>query len=505
MFFSLVSSFSLFFLFLFANRDSEEFSDPEYITSPSLSKLFPCPTVDASSQNLFDDETELVLDRSVAKPLRKEVEAVVESPVRKISVQELEASVDASCRKMAKDKVLDTSFETASLKTSKEGSFLETSSRKISRDRCDIVTVRKGLSDELEEDYLATKAERDTVGDFMDITSRNLYRDKSDLPRDVRKMLWNELEAIADAAPRKISADVVGISMDSASRKFKRDDTDRPFEAMPRRIKRESMGLSLDTSYRKISRNKGECPHDASVRALTIDKKAETTKIPPKKISRDELEYCGDTASVKLLPREKPLTSYSMDKQELGLEATINKKIVEEEPQMSVGSLRRGSPRLPRDDSDCSMESYAEKIPSDKDESSLEVLKRSLARQDSGALEHCGQPDLTVISQGSGKSSSDLYLVGVPSQLVYDGILEKSCHSMATASASLSASTPNLPQCRPLAEEETPLPPPRITLQSPSDGQKEKEKSKKSLKIKNLFKKKNESTPEKLQSGLQKL
>lgn len=488
-----------FSFFLLANRDSEEFSDPEYITSPSRSKLFPCPTVDASSQNLFDDETELLLDRSIAKPLRKEVEAVVESPVRKISVQELEASVDASCRKMAKDKVLDTSFETASLKTSKEGSFLETSSRKISRDRCDIVAVRKGLSDELEEDYLATKAERDTVGDFMDITSRNLYRDKSDLPRDVRKMLWNELEAIADAAPRKISADVVGISMDSASRKFKRDDTDRPFEAMPRRIKRESMGLSLDASYRKI------CPHDASVRALTIDKKVETTKIPTKKISRDELEYCGDTASIRLLPREKPLTSYSMDKQELGLEATINKKIVEEEPQMSVGSLRRGSPRLPRDDSDSSMESHAEKIPSDKDESSLEALKRSLVRQDSGASEHSGQPDLTVTSQGSGKSSSDLYLVGVPSQLVYDGILEKSCHSVATASASLSASTPNLPQCRLLAEEETPVSPPRITLQSPSDGQKEKEKSKKSLKIKNLFKKKNESTPEKLQSGLQKL
>lgn len=438
------------------------------------------------------------MDRSIAKPLRKEVEAVVESPVRKISVQELEASVDASCRKMAKDKVLDTSFETASLKTSKEGSYLETSSRKISRDRCDMVAVRKGLSDELEEDYLATKAERDTVGD---ITSRNLYRDKSDL--SVRKMRWNELEAIADAAPRKIPVDVVGISMDSASRKFKRDDTDRPFEAVPRRIKRESMGLSLDASYRKISRTKGEYPHDASVRALTIDKKVEATKIPPKKISRDELEYCGDTASIRLLPREKPLTSYSMDKQELGLEATINKKIVEEEPQVS--SLRRGSPRLPRDDSDSSMESHAEKIPSDKDESSLEALKQSLVRQDSGASEHSGQPDLTVTSQGSGKSSSDLYLVGVPSQLVYDGILEKSCHSTATASASLSASTPNLPQCRLLAEEETPLPPPRITLQSPSDGQKEKEKSKKSLKIKNLFKKKNESTPEKLQSGLQKL
>lgn len=436
------------------------------------------------------------------------MEAVRESPVRKISVQELEASVDGSCRKIAKDKVLDASFEMGSLKAAKEGCLLETSSRKISRDRSDIplnVAVRKGISDELDEDFLVTKVERDAVGDFVDIATRNLYREKSDLPRDVRKMLWNELEALTDTAPKKISCDMMGISMDSGSRKYKRDDADRPFETLPRRPKRDSMGMSLDSSYRKISRSKGDCLHDASVRSMTLEKKSEAAKIL-RKISRDELEYHADCASIRLLPRDNPLASYSEDKEELISEATIKKRL-EEELQMSVGSLRRGTPRLVRDDSNSSMESHTEKLPSDKYDLSAEGPKRSLVKQDSGASDHSGQPDLTVTSQGLGKCSSELYIVGVPSQLVYDGILEKSYSPMATAAPGLSASTASLGQCRLKADEESPLPPPRVNLQSPSDGpkDKDKEKSKKSLKLKNLFKKKNEANPEKLQSGLQKL
>lgn len=434
------------------------------------------------------------------------MEAVCESPVCKISVQELEASVDGSCRKMAKDKVLDASFEMASLKAAKEGCLLETSSRKISRDRCDLplnVAVRKGISDELDEDSLVTKVERDAVGDFVDIAKRNMYREKSDLPRDVRKMFWNELEALTDTAPKKIPCDMIGISMDTGSRKYKRDDADRPFETLPRRPKRDSMGMSLDTSYRKISRSKGDCLHDAPVRSMTLDKKSEAGKIL-RKISRDEPEYHADCASIRLLPRDNPLASFSEDREEHISEAKIKKRL-EEELQTSVGSLRRGTPRLVRDDSNSSMESHAEKTPFDKDDLSADVPKRSLVKQNSGASDHSGQPDLTVTSQGLGKCSSELYIVGVPSQLVYDGILEKSYSPVATAAPGLSASTASLAQCRVQAEEEPPLPPPRVILQYASDVPKDKEKSKKSLKLKNLFKKKNEANPEKLQSGLQKL
>lgn len=434
------------------------------------------------------------------------MEAVRESPVRKISVQELEASADASCRKMAKDKALDAPFEMAPLKAAKEGCLLETSLRKISRDRCDNPPsgpVRKGISDELDEDFLLTKVERDAVGDFVDIATRNMYREKSDLPRDVRKMFWNELEALTDAAPRKISSDMMGISMDTGSRKYKREDGDRPFETLPRRPKRESVGMSHDAGYRKISRGKGDCAHDSPVRSKTLDKKSEAAKIL-RKISRDELEYHADCASIRLLPRENLLASYPEDREDLRAEATIKKRL-EEELQMSVGSFRRGNPRLVRDDSNSSMESHAEKTASDRDDLLAEGPKRSLVKQDSGASDHIGQPDLTVTSPGLGTCSSELYIVGVPSQLVYDGILEKSYNPAATAALGLSASTASLAQCRSQAEEEPPPPPQRVIPQSAADGPKEKEKSKKSLKLKNLFKKKNEANPEKLQSGLQKL
>ncbi|KAG7238396.1 hypothetical protein INR49_030903 [Caranx melampygus] len=77
------------------------------------------------------------------------------------------------------------------------------------------------------------------------------------------------------------------------------------------------------------------------------------------------------------------------------------------------------------------------------------------------------------------RSSSDLFTVGPLSQLVYDGILEK---STATAATSLSASAPNLPHSR--LEMEKPVPPPRAAPPSPAspleagdERTKDKEKS----------------------------
>lgn len=514
--------FILSFLSL-TNRDSDElFSDSEYMTSPPLGKFFQGSTADTSSQKLYHDEAVLLSDNVNAKPSTKEVGAGVESPVLKRSIQELEASVDFSFRKIAKEKMLDSSFEKMSLKRSKEESYIEATSRKTSRDRGEVpinVAVIKGFSNELDTDFPARKVERETTGDFMDTGSRNVYRERVDLPLDVRKKLWNELEATIDVAPRKISADMMGISMDSGTRKIIRDDAERPFDTVSRRIKRDSMGMSLDSSYRKPPRSKGECQLDSSVKAM--DKMAESTIIPLRKTSRDEMEFFTDTTSIRMLPREKFESimdiSSSTDKQEFSLEPSISRRVLGEGLEMSAGSLRRRTARMPRDDSDSSVDSHTGSIPLDRADVSLEAFeapKRSLKREDSGASEassspgRTGQPDLMVNSHGSWKSSSDFFAVGPLSQLVYDGILEKSCNSMNTAPTTLSASTPNLPQGRMVAEVEAPLPPPMITFPSPElpcMGQKDKEKSKKSLKLKNLFKKKNESTAEKLQSGLQKL
>lgn len=506
-------------------QDSQEmFSDTECVSSPPLSKMFPSPTVDTSPQKLYHDETEMLSDSSITKPYIQEEEGVVESPVHKVSIEELEASVDVSCRKMAKDTVLDSSLETSSLKMSKEESLIEATSRKISRDRSEVpmdVAVRQGLSSEIDADFPARKVERDTKGELMDTASRSVYRERSDLPLDVRKIFWNELEAIKDVANRKISRNMIGASMDSASRKMIRDDVEHPSDSVSRKITRDSMGMSYDTGSRILPWNKGECQLDSSLRALAMDKMVEPARTPPRKISKDELEYCTDTTSIKMLPRERyeaiTDTSSSTEKQEFGLEPSTSRRVQREELEMSAGSLRRRVPRMPRDDIDTSIDTPTGKISWDRVDVPIEIPKNPVLTETLGASEsssspdHTGEPDLMVTSQVPWKSSSDLF-TGPLSQLVYDGILEKSCKSVATTPTSLSASTPNLPQGRLLTEMEPPLPPPRAAFPSPAlppetgdEKNKHKEKNKKSLRLKNLFKKKTESTPEKPQSGLQKL
>ncbi|XP_040892852.1 stromal interaction molecule 2 [Toxotes jaculatrix] len=515
-----------FFRKTIKKQDSQEmFPDTDYMTSPPLSKIFRTPAVDSSSQKLCHDETELLSDTSITKPLSKEAEAVIESPVRKISVEELEATVEAACRKMGKDKVLDTSLETPYLKMSKEESLIEATSRKISRDRMEVpmdVTVRKGFSSELDVEFPSRRAKRDMLGDLMDTASRNIYRERSDLPLDVRKILWNELEASAEQqAPRKISRDMMGTSVDSTARKIIRDDAERPFDSVPRRLTRDSMGMSLDTGSRKLPWNKGECQLDSSVRVLAIEKMVDSTRTPPRRISRDEMEYSTDTSSLKMLPREKfdalMDTSSNIEKQEFDLEPSASRRVLRDELEMSAGSLRRRIARIPRDDRDSSTDNPTGKI-WDRVDVPMEMHKHSTLREELGASDSSSspgrtvQPDLMVTSQVPWKSSSDLFTVGPLSQLVYDGILEKSCNSMATTPTSLSSSTPNLPHSKLPAEVDPPLPPPRVAFsyhaslpETGDERNKDKEKSKKSLKLKNLFKKKNEPTPEKLQSDLQKL
>lgn len=456
--------------------------------SPPNSKCFQCPAVSTSSQKLYHDETE---------HLSKEAEAVIESPVHKISIQELNAAVDVSCRKMAKDKILkDTTFESPSVKKSKDEPYIEAASRTRQRKESSTnAVVKRGLSIEVDTDFPARKIERGIIGDLMDTDSRSLHKERIDLPLDVRKTLWNE-KATTDISPRKISADMMGISMDGATRKMIRDDTDHLIDSVSRRIQRDVMAMSLDTSYRKLPRNKGDCQHESSVRALVKDKMVEIAKTQSRKTSRDELEYCADSASIRVVPREKS---------EVLIDTTPCTDILEEEPEMSTGSLRRSMPRKPRDDSDSSTDSPKGKIPWDRVDVSLEVPKRSIqedSRESSSSPGQTGQSDLMVTSQGPWNSSSDLYTVGPLSQLVYDGILEKSCNSISMVPTNLSASTTNFPQTRLRAKVETS--PPTVTASSefPCEGQRDKEKSKKSLKLKNLFKKKNETTPEKIQSGL---
>uniref|UniRef100_A0AAX7TVJ9 SAM domain-containing protein n=1 Tax=Astatotilapia calliptera TaxID=8154 RepID=A0AAX7TVJ9_ASTCA len=423
-------------------QDSQErFSDSEYMTSPPLSKLFPSSAVDISSRKLYHDDTELLAESPVTKTLTKEVEALVESPPHKMSMTDAEFS--------------------------------------------------------------PRKVEKDTVGDLTEVPSKNTFRERSDLGIDVRKMIWDEVEASVDLAKRKISKDMMGSSTDTSSGKMTRDDPEHLFDS--RRITRDSMGVSQDTGSRKHAFHKGENQFDSSVRGSAKDKIVETTRIPTRKISRDELEYYTDVASMKILPRERLEalvdTSSSTEMQEFCLEPSTSKGLLRNELEMSAGSLRRRMPRMPREDAESTIDTPTGKISWDRVDIPREMPKQFILREElsesSSLAAHNVQPDLMLTSQVPWKSSSDFFTVGPLSQLVYDGILEKSCSSVSSAT--------NLSAGRLRAEMEPPLPKPRVVLPAPSlpseaadDKNKEKEKSKKPLKLKNLFKKKNESSPEKL-------
>ncbi|CAJ1052189.1 stromal interaction molecule 2 [Xyrichtys novacula] len=512
------------FLKTLKKQDSEEkFSDTEYITSPPLSKIFPGQAVDSPPQKLYHDDAELPLDTSIIKTLTKEAEAVVESPIRKMYMEELEASVDVSSRKMGKDQVMDTPLEALAFIKPQDESSMEAAPRKISREWCEIplnVSVRKCFSSDLDAEFPTRKVERETVGDFKDPASRSVYRERNDLPMDVRKIIWNEVEGKTDLGQRKISRDMMGASIDTVSRKMMRDDVDFPFESVSRRSTKDSMGMSMDSGSRKLTRSRAESQLDSSARALAVDNIVEATRVPSRKISREELEeYSADIPSVKTLNREKfellTDTSSPTEKQEYGLESSTNRRILRDELDLSAGSLRRRIPRLIREDSDSSTDNPSGKVFRERVDVFVEIPRQPIMREDldeaselSSTPGSVGQPDLMVTSQVPWQSSSDLYTVGPLSKLVYDGILEKSCSSMSSIPAGLSASTPNLPQSRLLAEEPPPLP--ETTIAPPvtatrDEKHKEKEKSKKSMKLKNLFKKKNDSSPGKVQSGLQKL
>lgn len=485
------------------NRDSQEkYFDLDYITSPSLSKVLPCPTVEASSRKIYHDESELIADVSITRPCSREVETSVEAPVCKMSVEKHEKS-------------LDPSFESISLKISAGEPFINASSVKIIRDRGDVamdVPHRKGILNELDTELPNRKVDKDTAGDLMDSHSRNVYRERCNLSLDVRKSLWTELEPSTDGL-RKISRDMMGASMDSTSVKLARDNAEHLIE--PRRMTRDSVGMSHDTGFKKLIRSKGECHLESSMTTLTKDKLAECGRISLKKISRDNLEYYTDTASIKMLPREtfEALRDTSTDLQEFGLEPLTCRGILRNEPEGSATSLRRRMPKISRDDASSSADSPAGSVSWDQADAPMELARQVKLREEFAASEssslpcRTGQPDLMLTSQVPWKSSSDLYTVGPLSQLVYDGILEKACNSMASTPTNLSASTPNLPQSRKLAEVDSPVSPPKVVFASPcgDEKNKDKEKSKKSMKLKNLFKKKHESPSEKLQSGLQKL
>ncbi|XP_029706220.1 stromal interaction molecule 2-like isoform X2 [Takifugu rubripes] len=167
------------------------------------------------------------------------------------------------------------------------------------------------------------------------------------------------------------------------------------------------------------------------------------------------------------------------------------RRLLGEELEIVSGSLKRRVPKMPKHDSDSPPDSITGNLAHDGADIQLEVPKALVQKDNSRCLvsksDQAAQPDLMLTSQSLLKSSPSLLSSGPPSQLVYDGILGKSYSTAALAPSNLSTGTSNLPKIRLGADSEA-----HLLIQ--------KDKSQKSVKIKNLFKKKSESAAEKVQS-----
>ena len=278
--------------------------------------------------------------------------------------------------------------------------------------------------------------------------------------------------------------------MDSGSRKLQWEGAEKTRDSNPRKLTRDSMGMSMDTGCRRLTWNKEDMfQFEALVRGVPKEKMPEN--IPTRKISREELEY--------------------------GAARTVR-----DEHEMGFGSLMR---RTPREKMDIAVDALTGKVCWDK--ADVETAKQRMLREEftvhpeaNTSPSRMGQPDLTITSPWK-QQPSDLMAAGPLCQLVYDGILEKSCPSAGPGLGELSASTPNLPQsplggegaAPPAPAPSAPPPvPPRASHSAPTrhvpEGEergKDRDKGKKSSKLKNLFKKKKECASERLDGGLQKL
>uniref|UniRef100_A0A3B4BFJ5 SAM domain-containing protein n=1 Tax=Periophthalmus magnuspinnatus TaxID=409849 RepID=A0A3B4BFJ5_9GOBI len=467
-------------------QDSQEkFADQSFMASPSVGKMY---QGEMPLRKHYPDEAEMPADVSLSKV--RDPDEPIESPVHKVSIEELETIVDSVSRRMIQDKDLDSAFESQSLRASREEHPL-----KMFQDMGESAVdaaVKKTLPSEFDSDFACRRTERDTLGDLSDSVSR----ERSEYPRDVRKIIWSEVEA-SDLGPRKLTRGMMGTTIDSVPRKQFRDDAEYSYESLPKRIGRDAMGMSFDAGSRKISWTKA----DLDVKKVGF----EMHRNPARRVSREELEYPSDIGSIRMIPVD---TCFTAERQEFAYEP-ISRRIVREDSDMSAASLRRRIPRMV----DSSMDTATGKIMADRVD---EIPEHLLMREDLGETStfsgRISQPDITATSQAPWKSSADIFSAGPLSQLVYDGILEKSCHSVGTTATGLSASTPNLQQTFVSGNESTALltsqalhPPTEVVQEVTEDKNRDKDKGKKSLKLKNLFKKKRESSPEKSQSGLHKL
>ncbi|XP_042170884.1 LOW QUALITY PROTEIN: uncharacterized protein LOC112240521 [Oncorhynchus tshawytscha] len=379
---------------------------------------------------------------------------------------------------------------------------------------------REELEASLDEATLKTSSKDEPDSSFVDNTApRKMQRVKSE----------TSMDPPTNAATKK----VLGHSMDNVSRKSFRDECHEvPLETHVSKkrslLSTDMIGVSLDTGSRQMMReSRGEASFNNSLRGRPREEMVAAVGTPTRRISREEEDFLADSAQRRMAMARDKLTlhldsnsSHKMlrKKMEFPVEppsAATRKISIDEHHEMCSHTSRRTN----SDKVDRSIDTPTGKIYPDRVDSTPEIPKRRISREEyagSSQLGHdpqvldwgqFGQPDLTLSTPWKQTQTPDPYTSDL-TELVYDGILEKSCITPAT--------TPDLPQRIMEGREREgnpPVPPPRSgrslnTLPPEMRGerhQKDKDKSTKSSKLKSLFKKRKDHTPERPQGGLNNL
>lgn len=493
------------------NRECQEaVSDPDPV-GPPVGIKYTSPGLDTSPRRLYRDNLDLFSDSVTSKVPHDGQE---NSPLQKISREELGYSLWGDTRKVSHEE-------------------LETQVRKISREEPEVSAEALGSP-------MCTK-EPEVPVDFKKIP-RSLPIDAS--YSSIRLSTWEKLDSPMDPYFGIRYMDDAEVNVGSLRRKMFKERKDPSGESLSKIIPKDEyvtdiqsgdqdFYVEMDIAQRLMHRKETQKEH-----TLLKDKPLDSASTSPFRDEHDD-SFSVDGQRVKKVrdPKELPKERFyrkvlrdelvlSMDKGKLfaggSIDSTFRKK-AHDELDVSTGNQRGMSLRerrdnavsrkLSRDEHDVVTERQKLSVQKDVLDMPVETVRPKISRDelvvpDPGPF---SQPDLTIDSLMLWAPPSDPL-----SHLVYDGILEKSYQnplnvastgdlnhpaslpSVSTSSQSLVSSdgaSSSSTQSGTLSQAE-----------SHSGG-----KGKKSLRLKNLFKKKKDKEKDKdskrehPQGGLQKL
>ncbi|KAI4901959.1 hypothetical protein NFI96_005367 [Prochilodus magdalenae] len=490
----------------------ETSSDAESIGS-TIGRIYTGTELDTPPRRLYRKE----MDRLSSSITRKvSFDEQEESPLRKISREELGDSLRVSPRKVLQD-------ETPVMKTSREelAAPMDTLTSPVVTEEPEPVKISKSFPIEA-PDALIRPSTQDKSDSLVELYSGMRPKEEGDLNMvSQRYMMFMERKDLSvDGFSRMVPRNEQDVQsghagpfadaeMDTTPKTMLSGETDVSMEAQTGSLAQD---MSLETPSRQLSRDEFDVSVDVQMKIFR-DSKRTSKDESSRKILQDELDLSMASDKGKLF-RVVSMDSASRNRMHGKLD-----KSVESRRGMSLRD-RRGDTawKLSREDRDVAPErrrvfrDIRLESPGDTttDKSQREILelplesaRRKISKEEFAVPDpgSSSQPDLTVSSPMLWAPPQEPL-----SRLVYDGILEKSYKNPLNAPGpvelSHAASLPSMSTFEGRSAHSENASPPES---------RSGEKSKKSSKLKNLFKKKKEKEKDKdlpgdrSQGGLQKL